>query len=58
MWSLFVLLLFGGTLAIAGQSSGRRGEDATVTDKKTFIDGLVSNMTVEDLGSSISISLS
>lgn len=48
MRSVIPLLLFGAPLSLAGETSGR-GDGAISTDKKSFIDGLVSNMTVEDL---------
>lgn len=48
MRSVIPLLLVGAELSLAGDASGR-GDSAIGSDKSSFIDGLVSNMTVEDL---------
>ena len=48
MRSVIPLLLVGAQLSLAGDAPVR-GDSAIGSDKKSFIDGLVSNMTVEDL---------
>lgn len=50
MRSYIALLVFGLNLAVAERNFGRRAENAITSDKESFIDSLVSNMTVEDLG--------
>lgn len=52
MWYHTTLLLFCVELvvAIAIQGPGGEGNNAFIPDKQSFIDALVLNMTVEDLG--------
>lgn len=48
-----MLFVLGANLAVAKQSFGRRGDSTVSSDKESFLDALVSNMTVEDMGQSI-----
>lgn len=50
MRSCIWLLVLGVNLVVAEENSGRRAENVITSDKQSFIDSLVSNMTVEDLG--------
>lgn len=48
MRPVVTLLLAAAQISLAGESLGH-GDSAVSSDKKSFIDALVSNMTVEDL---------